>query len=98
MTLCLILQLEGKDKEISRRTLYPHKSSVQQRGPIPKLGGSIQDCQSIDPKCISISSFEWRLNTEIVECRLFENLLSMIVCIFVNKVHNLRIEVQKLML
>ena len=86
-----ILQLEDEDKEISRRIPRPYKSSAQQRGPRPKLERSIQDHQNINPRCIPISSFEWRSNPEIVEHRLSENVLSMIVYTFVNKVRNLKI-------
>ena len=75
----LILQLEGEDEEISRGRPRPQKSSVQQRSPRPKLGRSIQGRRSINPRCKSISSFEWRSNPKIVEHRLFENVLSMIV-------------------
>ena len=40
----------------------PQKSSTQQRGSRPELRRSIQDFRSINPRCISISLFEWRSN------------------------------------
>ena len=91
MAYSSILLLEDEDEEISRRRPHPHKSSTQQKGPRPKLERSIQDRLSINPRCIPISSFEWRSNPEIVEDKLSKNVLSMILCTFVNKVHKLKI-------
>ena len=91
MTHSSVLQLKGDDEEIPSRRPHPQKSSAQPRSSRPKLGGSIQDHRSINHRCISINSFEWISNPEIVEHRLFKNVLLMIVCTFVNKIQNLKI-------